>query len=148
MPVPANYNDHTMLIKVDPTTVWGYADTDMPAQAKVIGDALGRIHDTWEGLALGWAGTTAQEAQDFSSRWNAALTGLFGSREHPENGALPRIAKAVGMAALNYAETEDTVLQMFADFSAGLQGTGSSQPPVRDHNEGPITENTPSWTNP
>lgn len=148
MPAPANYNDTTMLIDVDPTTLWGYADTDIPTQAQAIAEAIGRIHGVWDGLALGWAGTTADEAQDFNDRWNTALTQLFGSDAHPADGALPRIARAVGMASLNYAATEDSVYQMFTQLSGGLHGDGSQQPPTRNNDNGPITEDTPPWTMP
>ncbi len=145
MPAPATYNDSGLVIDVDPTTLWTYADTDMPTEAQTIADSIGRIHSIWDGLALGWAGTTADEAQDFSDRWNSALTQLFGSQADPDSGALPKIAQAVGMAALNYGATEDSVYHMFTEFSSGLNQTGDPQPPNRDDNDGPIDENTPPW---
>ena len=148
MPAPANYDSTSLVIKVDPTTLWGYAQTDLPNEAQTVADSLGRINDIWNGLALGWAGTTADEAQDFNNRWNAALSALFGSQADPSSGVLNKIANAVGMASLNYAETEDTVKTMFDSFAADLAPGGLPQPPARNDNNGPITENTQPYTAP
>jgi hypothetical protein len=147
MPPPANYDSAGLVIRVDPTALWGYAQTDMPAEAHTVSDALGRINTVWQGLALGWAGTTADEAQDFNDRWNAALGALFGTPEAPDSGALPKIAYAVGMAALNYGGTEDVVKTMFDTFAGELRSSGP-QPPARNNGDSPITENTPPYTMP
>ena len=140
MPKPANYNDAGLVINVDPTSLWQYGKTDLPAETTTIGDSLNRINDTWKGLKLGWAGTTADEAQDFSDRWNAMITQLFGTKASPESSVLYRIAVAVQTASLNYATTEDEVLKMFKDFDTAMHSSGGVQPPTRDQNQGPITE--------
>lgn len=145
VPVPANYNNANLGINVDPNALWTYGATDLPARMKTIGDAVGRIHDIWNGLKLGWAGTTADEAQDFADRWNVAVTTLFGSKAAPESSVLYKIAVAVQTASLNYATTEEEVSKMFLDFYRALPGGGgTNQPPTRDQNQGPITE-TAHW---
>jgi hypothetical protein len=148
MSAPANYDSTGLVIKVDPTTLWSYAQNDLPNNGDVVATAVGNINTIWNGLALGWAGTTADEAQDFNDRWNAAITGLFGTPADTSSGALPKIADAVGMAALNYGETEDTVKSSFDLFAARLNSSSNYQPPARSNTDGPITEVTPPYTGP
>lgn len=146
MPAPGNYNDFGIMLKVDPNTLFGYATADMPAEAESIAGSIGNIVNIWNDLKLGWAGTSADEAQDFSNRWNAAITKLFGTEDDPESGAFPKIARAVGYAAINFGETEDVVAKMFASLSEGLAAPpGTPQPPTRDEHDGPVTESTPPW---
>jgi hypothetical protein len=141
VPAPTNYNDASLNINVDPDALWMYGATDLPAQLKAIGDLVGRVHDIWNGLQLGWAGTTADEAQDFADRWNGAVTVLFGTQADPQSSVLYRIAVAVQTASLNYATTEEEVSKMFLDFYDALPGGGgTNQPPTRDQSQGPITE--------
>jgi hypothetical protein len=149
MSAPSNYDSTGLVIKVDPTTLWSYAQNDLPNNSEVVAIAVGNINTIWNNLALGWAGTTADEAQDFNNRWNTTISQLFGTQADPSSGALPKIADAVGMAALNYGETEDTVKRMFDTFSASLNSSSpTTPPPDRDDNDGPITENTPPYTMP
>ena len=68
------------------------------------------------------------------------------SEDDPESGAFPKIARAVGYAAINFGETEDVVAKMFASLSEGLAAPpGTPQPPTRDEHDGPVTESTPPW---
>src|ERR1700730_2522552 len=144
MPAPSNYNDYGILIRVDPTTLYHYADVDIPAQDALIANGVSNIDKTWEGLALGWVGSSATEAQNFNNRWNSAVTKLFGTPEDPSTGALQKIAHAVGLAAVNFGVTEDVVMHMFQSLVDGM-GAPPGQPgsPSRNHNDGPVTEVTP-----
>jgi len=149
MSEPSNYDSTSLVIKVDPTALWSLSQSDLPNDADVVASAIGSIQTTWQGLALGWAGTTADEAQDFNTRWNAAIAALFGTQADPSSGVLSKIADAVGTASLNYAATESTVTTMFTSFSSSLNSSsGTQSPPARSNNDGPITENTPAYTMP
>jgi uncharacterized protein YukE len=135
---PINYNDSGMDIRVDPTAMFAHATVDMPAEATVVADSINRINDIWQNLALGWVGTTADEAQDFNNRWNGAIVALFGSPAATGSGVLSEIAQAVGVAAINYGEAEDTIRKMFVGLT---NGGGTAGPPDRNQNDGPVTEN-------
>jgi len=149
MSEPSNYDSTSMVIKVDPTALWGLSQSNLPNDADVVAFAIGNIQSIWQELTLGWAGTTADEAQDFNTRWNTAISALFGSQTDPTSGVLSKIADAVGTASLNYAETESTITTMFTSFSSSLNsGSGTTQAPARSDNDGPITENTPAYTMP
>ena len=142
MPQAGNYNSSSIGINVDQMSLWNYGKTDIPSIMEMLVASVDRIHTAWNGLKLGWAGTTADEAQDFNERWNAALAELFGSKEHPGQSVLSKIAVAVQTAAMNYAVAEHGVLKMFDSFySSIIEPGGTVQPPVRDENQGPITEN-------
>jgi hypothetical protein len=146
VPAPSNYNDAGMQIRVDPDTLYGYATVDLPHHADVLVSSLNRIHDIWEGLALGWVGTSAAEAQDFSQRWNHAIEQLFGRHDDPKSGALPKIANAVGYASINYGEAEDVAVKMFQSLLDALNAPpGTPTPPLRNQGEGPVTEQSPPW---
>jgi hypothetical protein len=156
VPAPSNYDNSGMMIRVDPDSLYRYATVDMPNNADVIVGHLKNIVDTWNGLQLGWAGTTADEVQDFSKQWTQAVDQLFGTQADPTSGALPKIAIAVNLAAVNYGEAEDVIIKMFTSLVAGLivgdvQGLGPNaphsinSPPTRTPNplNGPITESSP-----
>ena len=144
VPAPSNYDDSGMLIRVDPDTLFGYATVDMVNEADVIANAISSIVEIWNGLKLGWVGTTAAEAQDFSNRWNHAVQLLFGTEKDPASGVLPKIAQAVAIASINYGEAEDTVMEMFKTLTDGLNAPpGTPGPPTRGQDQGPVTENAP-----
>jgi hypothetical protein len=145
VPPPENYNSAALSIRVDPLTLWRYATVDLKDQGTVVAEAIGRIHNIWQGLELGWAGQTAVEAQDFGNRWVASITGLFGTEGDEDSGALVRLQKAVAQAAINYAVTEDTVWRMFTEFNYAYDtpSKGGVSPPYRNNNDGPVHENTP-----
>ena len=141
MTQPSNYNDIGMSIKVDPTAMYNYANTDVRNAADALAGSISRIGGIWEGLRLGWVGTTADEAQDFSDQWNAAVTGLLGTGDG-STGALPKIGGAVVAASINYGDAEDTNQKMFQSLSSAMSAPpGAPQPPSRGQNEGPVTEN-------
>ena len=141
--LPSNYDDGRLLIRVDPDSLFHYATVDVVNDAKVIADAVSAISQTWTNLQVGWAGTTAREAQDFSNQWNHAVDRLFGTKKDPASGALPKIAEAVAIAAMNYGQAEDAVTKTFRGFG-DQNAPHSAPPPTRNHNQGPVTENAPA----
>jgi uncharacterized protein YukE len=139
------YDDASTLIKVDPDNLFTRANVDMMNNANVIADAISSIVQTWNGLALGWAGATAAEAQDFSDRWTEAVRRLFGTKDDPTLGVLPKMASGVAMASINYGEAEATIEEMFLTLYSSLAGPSDSPvPPTRDQDQGPVTENAPA----
>ncbi len=140
VPAPDNYDDSGLLVRVDPNAMW-QDKGDLHNQAQAIADSLSNIARVWEGLALGWVGASAEEAQDFNNRWNQALRRLFGTDDDPRSGALPNIAYAVALASINYAEHEDTVVKMFNSLTQGLSApSGGLGVPTRSNDKGPVTE--------
>jgi hypothetical protein len=124
-----------MAIRVDPNSMDQLATVDLVREADLLGTSVSNIADVWAG-PTGWQ-RRAEEA-DFSRRFNAAVTGLFGSQQQPDAGALQKIYRAVAMAAANYASTEQTVVRMF---NTMFGGGGGPVPPKRHDDVGPITEN-------
>jgi hypothetical protein len=142
---PSNYDNANIMIRVDPNTLYACAAVDMTQESQVIVDAINSIVGIWNNLRLGWAGATADQAQDFSNRWLSAVNAFFGTKDNPEDGAFPRIIDAVLTAADNYGQAEDTNVQMFRALADELNSPPSTPPPpTRDQNQGPITENAPA----
>jgi len=121
---PSNYDDAGLLIRVNADRIFQSAATDIPNQAQVIANAINNIVQIWNGLKLGWVGTTASEAQQFNDQWTNAVKQLFGTDSDPSSGALPRIADGVALAAINYGEAEDAVTKMFNSLTVGLDLSG------------------------
>lgn len=145
MPAPGNYDSGELLIDVDPDALFRYATVDIPGSATSIAAHVYAIVQTWNSLKLGWVGNTSDEVQDFNTRWSAAITKLFGTEESPEDGILSKVAKAAGMAAINYGVSEDIVTKIFTNITDGIgnpSGNGARGDGSRDQDAGPITENT------
>ena len=144
MPAPGNYDSGELLIDVDPDALFRYATVDIPGSCTAIAAHIYAIVQSWNSLKLGWLGNTADEVQDFNTRWSAAVTKLFGTEDKPEDGILSKVATAAGLAAINYGVSEEIVTQIFTNISSGIdnpqRGSGD---PNRDNDAGPITENTP-----
>jgi uncharacterized protein YukE len=143
MAAPGNYNDGGMVISVNPDEMFRLATVDMLNHGQTVSDALNSIADIWNGLALGWVGDSASEAQDFNAKWSSAITALFGPPgDSPSNpsGALNQIANAVANAAVNYGEAEDANLKMFEQYGSGGSSTGAT----RNNTLGPVTESAPT----
>jgi hypothetical protein len=68
---------------------------------------------------VGWVGTSASDAQDFSTQWTRAVNNLFGSTSDPTSGALPKVTDAVAQAAMNYGVAEDTITASLKGYAAG-----------------------------
>lgn len=142
MPVPPYYGDVNLVIKVDPDTMYREVAVVMPTYGTQIADSINRIVDVWNGLKLGWVGTTADEAQAFNDAWSAAITKLFGTQDDPTSGILSHIGNAVALASINYGEAESIVTQMFRDMSNALAQAPTGSNPGRNITGGPINENS------
>jgi len=144
MPAPATYDDPGGVFQIDPTAMFGYATVDLPDEVKALVASIEHIFSIWQGLRLAWVGTSADDAQDFSDRMNTNLKQLFGTSDDAASGVLPKIAKCIGVASINFGVCEDTVMKMFDSLTNGLNAPASgNSPPHRGLNDGPITENTP-----
>src|ERR1700730_14725153 len=144
MPGPTNYNNSGIMFRIDPTAMWHDSSVELLNVAKQIGDSIENIIQIWDGLRLGWMGSSADEAQDFANRFNANLSHMFGSNADPSSGVLPRVATAVEGAAINFGVTEDTVWRMFESLNSGLTQPGSpNTPPARSDVGGQVIEKTP-----
>jgi len=149
LPPYYDYPEH-LVIRVDPLTMSFYADVALPAVDERIAESIGRIVKIWDGLKLGWVGTTADEVEAFNHEWSAAITKLFGSEVAPQTGVLSHIGVAAARASRNYAEAEDVITKMFEGMSDALtepdpravhDGNGGGyHDPGRDVSDGPITE--------
>jgi hypothetical protein len=141
---PGNYDSGELLINVDPDALFRYASVDIRGSSTSIVAHIYAIVQTWNSLKLGWMGNTADEVQDFNTRWSAGIEKLFGTEDKPEDGILSKVATAAGMAAINYGVAEDIVTKMFTSISNGIDNPASAGPrdSNRDLDDGPITENT------
>lgn len=92
--------------------------------------SLDSIMKTVKDLDLGWAGATAQEAQDFGDQWYAAMVNLFGSSGQAADGVMNMLVFALLSAGNNYNAAEDAIVQMFSGFgdllAAGATSGGDS----------------------
>lgn len=144
MPAPSNYNDGGTVFRIDPLTIFRHAKVDLFNEANSIGDAVQNIFNIWEELELGWVGTSAAEAQDFSDRMNANLRQLFGTKDAP--GVLSKIANAIAAASINFGLAEDNVKKMFDSLGTGLDTPApAGTPPIRSDNGPPVSVQTPPW---
>jgi uncharacterized protein YukE len=122
--VPAEYDAVTMA--VEPGALNFAADL-IQASVNEIVSALNKIGDTLSNLALGWAGSSAAEAKDFSNQWMNAMTGLFGSKIDPKSGVMNQVNIALLTATGNYSSAESAITKMFDDVTSMI-GTAASGP--------------------
>ena len=143
MAVPQNYDDASLVVKVDPVRMFEVAKVDATMRGQAITDSIVRVQNIWKGLKLGWVGQTSDQADQFNSRWNVVMSELFGA-QGGDVGILNQIMGCVIGASCNYGDAESTVIQMFQNISTSLS-PGPSNPgpgdPTRHLNVGPITEN-------
>ncbi|MDN3357277.1 hypothetical protein [Actinomadura sp. DC4] len=97
---------------------------NIESDSQVIADSLGVIVDALQSLNLGWAGKTAQEANDFGDRWTAVAKELFGTDDHPEDGALNIVLDGVYIVASLFAGAEQGLKDFFTDMTTALAGDG------------------------
>lgn len=130
MAIPAQYDTAGAVIKVAPDNVYQTATVGIPSLGQEIADSVNRIVGIWNDLKLGWVGNTATEAQDFNDRWAADISELFGSKadgtHHGNAGILNQLANGIAMAAVNYAQAEDAVTNMFNQTADALEQSGSA----------------------
>jgi hypothetical protein len=97
------------------------------------------IFTTLNGLALGWAGQTATEAQDFFDRLDACMTVLYGKdgdQTSEQNSMLGRVSVALDLAGTNYLQAEDAIVSLFTVSGSvsdtNLKQHGSGTPGTTD----------------
>jgi uncharacterized protein YukE len=117
MTVPASYDAVTMT--VNPGLLQMSGDMIQDAAEDIV-TALNTIDNTLSNLQLGWAGQTAQEAEDFGDQWMAAMTGLFGNANNPKSGVMDQVIVALLTAAGNFSNAEDAVISMFGQLAMGI----------------------------
>lgn len=141
---PSNYDDPSLLIRVNAGDLFFHA-SDLTAEGQAIADAVTAMDGVWNNLMVGWAGDTAQQAQDLFNRFTAVLEAMFGTDADPDSGAFAQLVMAVSMAAINYGEAEDSNQKMFQSLSAALNSKSSNPTPfTRSDTQGPITEYAPA----
>ena len=123
MAIPSNYDSVTMTI--NPGTLTTAADFAQECGNSIAG-ALNTIGNTLSGLALGWNGTSAAEAQDFATKWTNAMTQLFGPENDPKTGVMNQLMGGLTEAAGNYSNCESGITSMFAKLSAALSAATAS----------------------
>ena len=124
MPHPAVDYDAVALFGVYPQGIVEHAK-NIEKSVVAIGDSLGRIIATFEKLELGWAGKSAQEAEDFAKEWIAVGDELFGPKGKPEQGALNIVLTGVKTVAYLFAHTEHGIADFFHQISVALSQPGS-----------------------
>jgi hypothetical protein len=147
--MPSNYDDGGIVMRIDPTTLYQYATSDIPNHAKEIAGHVSNIVNVMNNMTnTEWVGPSSSAAQDFNTKWAKAVNDLFGSNSDPSSGVLPKIGAAVAMAAANYGGAEDTITTNLKDFIAGLNTPSGGPdavgtPPGRGQTVGPVTQTAP-----
>jgi hypothetical protein len=90
-----------------------------------IGESLDKIDKALEPLKRGWVGDSATEAKAFFDEWTAAMVGLFGTKQRPQDGALVLVATALMASANNYNVAEDFMIKALGGFNQGITPTPS-----------------------
>jgi hypothetical protein len=115
--------DSVQVFLVSPNDILAHA-RNIEADSKSIATSLGTIADTLGELNLGWAGKTAEEAKDFGNRWTAVGKELFGTDDHPENGALNIVVDGVYIVASLFAGSEQALKDFFTNMTTALAEPG------------------------
>jgi WXG100 family type VII secretion target len=118
MPNTTDY-DAVKNIHVEPDTLKTIADT-LTQHAQDVASSIGNITNTLTDLQLGWAGQSAQEAEDFDNRWVQVMTELFGTKNDPSKGVLNAIVDGLLTARAGFSTTEQALKGMFHNFTDAL----------------------------
>jgi hypothetical protein len=141
---PGNYDDASLQILVDRDGMFARV-SDMQNEAQLIANATIAIVGIWNDLKLGWAGSSASEAQQCNTEWTVAVQALSGTAADPDSGAFSKVAQAVALASINYGEAEDSNQKMFRGLTISLNAPpGNLPPPSRSDSQSPITETAPT----
>lgn len=140
---PADY-DSTQTFFVWPSDILVHAE-NIRLDSQSIADCLGTIVNTLQGLNLGWAGTTAQEAKDFGDRWTAVAEELFGTKDNPQSGALNIVLDGVYTVGALFAGAEAGLRDFFNNMTAAIEGggggdTGAGHTSITDPTTTAVTE--------
>jgi uncharacterized protein YukE len=114
MSLPSNYDAVTLYAR--PSAMASIAQRIVD-EATAVTDDLTLIGNTLSDLALAWTGDSAQVAEDFTTRWQQAMTTLFGTTDDPDSGIVNILASGLDAAAQNFSGCEQQVVTMFSAFT-------------------------------
>jgi hypothetical protein len=119
------------LADYDSVQVFTVAPNDIVVHARIveghatsIAGSLSNIVTTLQDLNLGWAGKTAEEANDFGNRWTAVGKELFGTHDHPEDGALNIVVDGMYIVAALFAGAEQGLKDFFNHMLTAVMAPG------------------------
>jgi len=117
-------------------------EVTVPGYIRELADALDQIMNELNALDGAWAGLAKDEAQRFNDRWTMCAANLFGTKQHPAEGVLMRVANGILMAAANYERSEQLVADAWLEYNNMLRsllngdapqgGGGENHQPVID----------------
>jgi uncharacterized protein YukE len=143
VPRHPNYDTGVSKVYVEPDTL-GKIGNNLKQNAQDVASTINNIANTLSDLQLGWAGQTAQEAEDFGNRWTQVMTELFGTHDDPSKGVLNAIVVGLLTAQYGYSTTEQALVTMFNQFRDQLaQGGGDTTTPppnITDPNQTAVSE--------
>jgi uncharacterized protein YukE len=136
----SNHADYdTASLFVEPDQLKTIAD-NLTANASDVATSTLNITNTLSDLQLGWAGQSAQEANDIANRWDAVMNELFGTEDDPSTGVLNAIVDGLMTARDGFSKTEDALAKLFSQFRDQLTAGGAgSTPPQAPPNMDDIT---------
>ncbi|GAA2745992.1 hypothetical protein [Kitasatospora cinereorecta] len=116
-PPPATYagGGANATIQVDAELLLNFSKQIL-VQLQSLSSSVSTIFATLKELELGWAGQTAEEAQEFFARLEACLDVLYGKpgdKDGFKGSILGRVAQAMEVAGDNYLAAEDFVVDLF-----------------------------------
>jgi uncharacterized protein YukE len=131
MALPTNYDSIT--ISVDTNTMNSVAQTVYTSSLNINSD-LKDINDSLSGLAVShvWTGGSASVANDFTTRWNNAMTYLYGTPSDPSTGALNIVIAGLTMAEQNYVNNEVQLTEMFNQWTNPGSSSSGPQQNIKD----------------
>ncbi|MBM7489495.1 hypothetical protein JOD64_000717 [Micromonospora luteifusca] len=134
----ADYNNETVKLGVAPVEIFDLGKKVNDLSTAIANNFLA-IHAQWEDLALGWAGKSQQESQDFSDKYKVALDDFFGEEgadtdANKKQGVINRVAGGVQGAGDAYAQAEVNLFYAFKWFADSLEFPDKElDTSVRDH---------------
>lgn len=112
------------------------ATSALKTQGTNVANGISAINTALNGLKLGWAGATQQEASDFINRWNAVATALFGTpaaatdnRVTAADGLLNVMAGGLEAVLDSFNEAETEVLKNFTTMFTSLTPSTADDTP-------------------
>lgn len=134
MPPEINYDELHGTVAIDLGAVQAAATT-LQNESNTIATGLRNISSTISGLRLGWAGSTAEQVEAFSTRWLAVATALFGTESahgddalDANDGVLNVMVSGLRAITSGWSGTEDELKKIFDDARAGLSASGEGTP--------------------
>jgi hypothetical protein len=112
--------DHGAAPPADPETMSRHINL-LILQVDELGSLLEGVGSTLRPLRLGWAGHTADEAQQLHDDWTSVLTQLYGTRLTPQDGVVNVLACGLVEAADGCGWTTEQLQHLWQWFYNHLQ---------------------------